>query len=139
MAVLPLRFVPCLLSLGLQTAGLNMQLGVIGDVKALGVRESFKSKLQVYIGVVHLLTAPSSVCSCRLMVHDDTNYLSSVGVSLSFGLDYVVLTQFRSQPHSTVGAEIYGRIQAAHVASCNQSFVVPFENGYFGSSRAEVF
>lgn len=30
-----------------QTAGLNMHLGAVGDMKALGVREAFKSKLQV--------------------------------------------------------------------------------------------
>ncbi len=30
-----------------QTAGLDMQQGVVGDMKALGVREAYKSKLQV--------------------------------------------------------------------------------------------
>lgn len=33
-----------------QTAGLDMQQGVVGDMKALGVREAFKSKLQVRAG-----------------------------------------------------------------------------------------
>lgn len=32
-----------------QTAGLNMQEGVVGDMKALGVREAYKSKLQVNV------------------------------------------------------------------------------------------
>lgn len=32
----------------IQTAGLDMKDGVVGDMKALGVREAFKSKLQVY-------------------------------------------------------------------------------------------
>ncbi|CAM9715132.1 unnamed protein product [Scytosiphon promiscuus] len=34
---------------GAKTAGLDMQQGVVGDMKALGVREAFKSKLQVLI------------------------------------------------------------------------------------------
>lgn len=32
-----------------QTAGLNMNEGVVGDMKAFGVREAYKSKLQVRI------------------------------------------------------------------------------------------
>ncbi|CAM9898861.1 unnamed protein product [Ectocarpus sp. 12 AP-2014] len=34
---------------GAKTAGLDMQQGVVGDMKALGVREAYKSKLQVLI------------------------------------------------------------------------------------------
>lgn len=33
-----------------QTAGLDMQQGVVGDMKALGVREAYKSKLQARVG-----------------------------------------------------------------------------------------
>lgn len=33
--------------IGVQSAGLDMQQGVVGDMKKLGVREAFKSKLQV--------------------------------------------------------------------------------------------
>lgn len=45
--LIPVYFV--LLLFAPQTAGLNMQEGVVGDMKALGVREAYKSKLQVKI------------------------------------------------------------------------------------------